>query len=175
MNVDGRSESATHKRMCFTSLRNPLYMTHSLTQTLLLFFSLGSGENITLSEMFILLMGHEHSHIRRCMLFQSHWWVAVKVVSKSSLPSCGLSASPELSLAEAHRRSPVWGFTDLHYLSVQHHSSHPRNLMEHSKFRLLWRVLRLRLNIHSALLYSTCKKGKCELITIIQLLKIALV
>lgn len=175
MNVDGRSESATHKRMCFTSLRNPLYMTNSLTQTVLLFLSLGSGENITLSEMFILLMGHEHSHTEVYV---------IPITLMGSSKGCFQIISSKLWPVSVTRALVSWGSsqitclrflwlrgTDLHYLLVQHHSSHPRNLMEHSKFRLLWRILRLHLSIHSSLLNVTCEKGKCAFITIIQLLK----
>lgn len=166
MSIDG----PTSTRMCFLSLSAIfVQVTVSLTRALLLFLSAGSAENITISETFMPWWATSTA-VRRCTMFQSHWWVPAKVVSKSSPPRGKLSASPELSLAEAHRSAPVGEFlwlrrTDLHYLSVRLHSSHPGNLMECSKFRLLWKF---HLHIHSFLLSSStdCKNGKCAVITL---------
>lgn len=141
MSMEGLKVQHKHIHVLHLSDIFSVYVTRSLTQTLLLFLSLGSGKNITLSETFILLMGHEHSHTE----------VYVIPTLMGTSKGCFQIISSKLQPVSITRALVSWGSsqlsclrflwlrgTDLHYLSVQLHSSHPGNLMEHSKFRLLW-------------------------------------
>ncbi len=106
MNICGWSESTTLKHI---HVLHSVYVTLSDTNFIALSVSRLRWEH-HISETFILLLDHEHSHTK-VHVFPITLMVPVKVVSKSSLPHL-LQAVSELSLAEAHRRCFHWRCCD---------------------------------------------------------------